>query len=84
MRPPLTGAPTPIGTPIVTVSLTIPRWEKIGLDYDFNTWDANSDGYIDSGEFYDGVYSTYDANQDGHWNYDEWKKAGEDKRFNFS
>jgi hypothetical protein len=50
---------------------------ELGQDWDYDTWDANSDGYVDSGEFYDGYYADYDSNEDGHWDDGEWDDAGE-------
>ena len=53
------------------------EWTTLGWGYDYNTWDANYDGWLNSGEFYDGTYRTYDANEDGHWDNGEWDDAGE-------
>lgn len=53
------------------------EWNTLGWDYDYDTWDANSDGWLNSGEFYDGIYGTYDENEDGHWNNNEWDDAGD-------
>lgn len=48
-----------------------------GDTWDYDTWDENSDGYVDSGEFYDGYHANYDSNEDGHWDDGEWDDAGE-------
>jgi hypothetical protein len=52
------------------------EWTTLGWDYDYNTWDANSDGWLNSGEFYDGSYWSYDENEDGYWDNGEWDNAG--------
>lgn len=57
------------------------EWYEFGWDYDYGTWDANDDGYLDSGEYYDGVFNTYDVNEDGHWDDGEWDDADEDGLF---
>lgn len=53
------------------------EWNEFDWDYDYATWDTNDDGFIDSGEYYDGVFTTFDANEDGHWDEGEWDDAGE-------
>lgn len=53
------------------------EYNEFGWDYDYDTWDANNDGYLHSGEYYDGVYTTFDANEDGHWDEGEWDDANE-------
>jgi len=53
------------------------EWTTIGWDYGYNTWDLNRDGWLNSGEFYDGTYNTFDANEDGHWDNGEWDDAGD-------
>lgn len=49
----------------------------IDVDGDFDTWDANNDTYLDSGEFYDGVFDTYDADNNDVWDDNEWDDAGD-------
>lgn len=49
----------------------------LGYDWDYDAWDTNEYGFVDSGEFYDGLYASYDANEDGHWDGDDWDDAGE-------
>lgn len=53
------------------------EFDEIGFDSDFDYWDENDDGYLDSGEFYDGVYEYYDYNEDGYWDMNEYDDFGE-------
>lgn len=53
------------------------EFNELGNDGDFDTWDANNDNWLDSGEFYDGVFDNYDANNDDAWDNNEYDDAGE-------
>ena len=53
------------------------EFNEIGFDHDFDTWDANNDSYLDSDEFYDGVFESYDANDDGYWESSEFDDVGD-------
>ena len=53
------------------------EWNSLGWDYDYDTWDADNNNYLDSGEFYDGVYDTYDADNNNYWDSQEYDDAGE-------
>lgn len=50
---------------------------ELNTEWDYDNLDANDDTYVDSGEFYDGVFSRFDANEDGHWDDGEWDDAGD-------
>lgn len=47
----------------------------IGIDGDFDTWDADNSGYLDTNEFYDSTYTVYDYDNDGYWDSSEWSDA---------
>lgn len=53
------------------------EYADIGLDNDFDAWDADDDSYLSSDELYDGYFSTFDEDENGHWNDLEWDDAGD-------
>ncbi|MGX0876852.1 hypothetical protein ACSSV4_001534 [Roseovarius sp. MBR-154] len=53
----------------------------LDTDWDYDTWDADANSYVDAGEFYDGYYSSYDVDESGHWDNGEWDDAGEEGLF---
>ena len=55
----------------------------LGNDWDYGEWDADQNGFLDSGEFYDGYHASYDADEDSHWNDGEWDDAGESGIFDW-
>lgn len=57
--------------------LTEDEFNELDWDYDFATWDADSNTYLDAGEFYDGYYNSYDEDENGHWDENEWDDAGD-------
>lgn len=50
-------------------------------DPGYSTLDIDSNGYLDSGEFYDGVWTMHDEDENGHWDGDEWDDAGDSGLF---
>ena len=53
------------------------EFAELGNEWDYDAWDADRNGFVDSGEFYDGYHAAYDADEDSHWNDGEWDDAGE-------
>jgi hypothetical protein len=41
----------------------------------WDTWDVDSDGFLDDNEFSDGVYNTWDVNHDYGLNDDEYDEG---------
>lgn len=57
------------------------REARANNNWDYDTFDADDDGYVDADEFYGGIYDEYDADEDGHWQFGEWDDAGEEGIF---
>lgn len=53
------------------------EYADIGLDSDFDSWDADNDNYLGADEFYEGYFSAFDEDEDGHWDDYEWDDAGD-------
>lgn len=52
-------------------------------DPGYTVLDVDSNGYLDSGEFYDGVWTMHDRDENGFWDDDEWYDFAESGLFDF-
>lgn len=60
------------------------EFDEIGSHAKFENWDSNGDSFLNTNEFYDGVYGHFDVDRNGYLDDTEWDGAGHALWFNFS